>query len=158
MVNGEPYTLLEDAPAVDYPLLHLLDKGQAESDRPEPGEYLGVRVTLEELGNFERSLVRMRMDNIINDVRNARPGDWNHTVYFPSADAGKYLPHGLFDEAEITEALVEAAMDSGLEDWQQPDDEADVFSIVERGLSHGMAQGLSAEVLEGLGITAAQGE
>ncbi|MGR4847900.1 AAA family ATPase [Streptomyces sp. LARHCF252] len=153
VVNGVPYTLLLDAQTIAYPLLHLLDKRQAESDRPEPGEYLGVHVTLDELGSFERGLVQMWMENIITDVRNAMPGDWNGTVYFKSADAGKYLAHGLFDEAEITEALVEAAMDSGLEDWQQPDDEEDVFNLVERGLSYGMAQGLSAELLESFGLS-----
>ncbi|MDQ0907780.1 hypothetical protein QFZ22_003765 [Streptomyces canus] len=153
VVDGQLYYVTNDVTEVHYPQLGLLEKSRVDSERPEAGEYLHVQVTADDLGSFERSFLTMEIDRLIKKVKNAPPGEWDSTVYFVSADIGKYVVHGLIDEGDAIESLVEAALSAGLEAWEEPDDDDEVFAKVERGIEYGKAQGLEAEILEEYGIS-----
>lgn len=108
-----------------------------------------VRATQEVRFSLSITVEKKRILKAIDD---ATPGGWEPVVWAASADMAKLAHHGLVDEGEAIEALLEHAKNSGLEPGQSPDSDDDVLEVIDRGWDHGLDQGLSEDFLEGLGL------
>ncbi|MEU5197277.1 AAA family ATPase [Streptomyces scabiei] len=69
-----------------------------------------------------------------------------------SADVGKYVGDGLYDEERAIDELFEAARSACLGPDDYPDSDESILRLVQRGLDHGISQGLDDATLIGLGV------
>ena len=125
----------------------LIAKPKTFTERQE--RIYNVRATTEVKWSL---VVTGQKNRILKAVSNAEPGFWEPTLWAGSADMAKLAHHGLIDEAEAIDALLDAAKWSGLESGQQPDCDDEILAVIDRGWDHGLEQGCSEDFLEGLGL------